>query len=156
VVFWEPGSLASPGIEAVAEEGLASPLDTEILAAIDAGTAEGLFRGEGVFPSPGQAVVEFQIGRDHPLVTLVTMIAPSPDWFAGVHGLSLIENGEWVAEKTVSLLPYDAGTDNGRSFRSRNSDTMPREPITLLEGFPVESAGTVAPFGAFTFIRIVE
>jgi hypothetical protein len=99
---------------------------------------------------------EFQIGRDHPLVTLVTMIAPSPDWFTGVHGLSLIENGEWVAEKTVSLAPYDAGTDNGRSYRSRNSDAMPREPISRLEGFPVESGGTVAPFGTFTFVRISE
>jgi hypothetical protein len=156
VVFWEPGGLASPGIEAMAEEGATSPLDAEIRAAIDAGTAEGLFRGGGVDPSPGTESFEFQIGRDHPLVTLVTMIAPSPDWFAGVHGLSLIENGEWVAEKTVSLPPYDAGTDNGRTFRSRNSDTMPREPISLLEGFPVESGGLVAPFGTFTFVRITE
>ena len=154
VVFWEPGGTASPGIEAMAEEGSTSPLDAEIQAAIDAGTAEGLIAGGGINPSPDSVSVEFQVGRDFPLVTLVSMIAPSPDWFVGVHGLNLIQNGEWVAETTVTLLPYDAGTDSGTSFRSPNADTMPREPISRLEGFPVESGGTVAPFGTFTFVRI--
>jgi hypothetical protein len=156
VVFWEAGAPASPGIEAMAEEGGTSPLDAEIQAAIDAGTAEGIIRGEGVDPSPGATSLEFQISRDHPLVTLVTMIAPSPDWFAGVSGLGLIENGEWVEAKTVSLDPYDAGTDSGRTFLSRNRDTMPREPITRLEGFPVASGGMVAPFGTLTFVRITD
>jgi len=154
VVFWEPGGTASPGIEAMAEEGSTSPLDAEILAAIDAGTAEGLIEGGGINPSPGTVSVEFQVGRDFPLVTLVSMIAPSPDWFVGVHGLNLIQNGEWVSETTVTLLPYDAGTDSGTTFRSPNADTMPREPIGRLEGFPVESGGMVAPFGTFTFVRI--
>jgi len=154
VVFWEPGGTASPGIEAVAEEGSQSPLDAEIQAAIGAGTAEGLIRGAGINPSPGTVSVEFQVGRDFPLVTLVSMIAPSPDWFVGVHGLTLVENGEWVAEKAVTLAPYDAGTDSGTTYRSPNADTSPREPIHRLEGPPVESGGTVAPFGTFTFVRV--
>lgn len=150
-VFWEPGATASPGMEAMAEVGATSPLDSEIRAAIAAGTAERLIRGGGINPSPGAVSAEFDISPDHPLVTLVAMIAPSPDWFVGVGGLSLIENGDWVAEKTIALVLYDAGTDSGRSFRSRNSDTRPQEPITRLEGFPVESG---APFGTFTFVRI--
>ena len=153
VVFWDTGSPASPGIEAMSEEGATSPFDSEIEAAIAAGTAEGLIRGAGINPSPGTTSVEFQISRDYPLVTLVSMIAPSPDWFVGVRGLSLIENGDWVAEKTMSLFPYDAGTDSGRSFRSRNQDTQPPEPISRLEGFPVESG---APFGTFTFVRLSD
>ncbi len=154
VVFWEPGGMASPGIEAMAEQGSQSPLDAEIQAAIGAGTAEGLISGGGVNPSPGTVTVEFQVGRDFPLVTLVSMIAPSPDWFVGVHGLSLIENGDWVSEATRPLLPYDAGTDSGTTYRSPDADTSPREPISRLEGPPVASGGTVAPFGTFTFVRI--
>ena len=150
VVFWETGSPASPGIEAMSEVGATSPLDAEVQAAIAAGTAERLIRGEGI-NSPGTTSVELRVSRDFPLVTLVSMLAPSPDWFVGVGGLSLIENGDWVAEKTIALVLYDAGTDSGRSFRSRNSDTRPQEPITRLEGFPVESG---APFGTFTFVRI--
>jgi len=156
VVVWEPGGTASPGIEAMAEQGSTSPLDAEIRTAIGAGTAEGLIEGGGINPSPGSVSVEFQVGRDFPLVTLVSMIAPSPDWFVGVHGLSLIQNGEWVSETTVTLLPYDAGTDSGTTFRSPNADTAPREPISPLEGFPVVSGGTVAPFGTFTFVRITR
>jgi len=154
VVFWEPGGTASPGIEAMAEQGATSPLDSEIQAAIAAGTAEGIIQGGGISPSPGVVSVEFQIGRDHPLVTLVSMIAPSPDWFVGVHGLALVEDAEWVTEKAVTLAPYDAGTDSGTTYRSPDADTSPREPISRLEGPPVESGGTVAPFGTFTFVRI--
>jgi hypothetical protein len=154
ITFWEPGGTASAGIEAMAEEGKTSPLDSEIQAAIGAGRAEGLIRTGGINPSPGRVSVEFQVGRDHPRVTLVSMIAPSPDWFVGVHGLSLIENGDWVEEKTVPLAPYDAGTDNGSTYRSRNSDTAPREPIRELEGPPVAFGGSVAPFGTFTFTRL--
>ena len=85
------------------------------------------------------------------------MIAPSPDWFVGVHGLSLIENGEWVAEKTVTLLtPTTPAPTAGRPSARPNADTMPREPICRLEGFPVESGGTVAPFGTFTFVRVTS
>jgi hypothetical protein len=153
VVFWETGSPASPGIEAMSEEGATSPLDAEIQAAIASGTAEGLIQGGGINPSPGSTSVEFQITRDFPLVTLVSMIAPSPDWFVGVRGLSMIENGEWVAQRTMELAPYDAGTDSGPTFRSRNMDTQPQEPISRLEGFPVESG---APFGTFTFVRLED
>jgi hypothetical protein len=154
--FWEPGGLASAGIEAMAEQGQTSPLDAEIEAAIAAGTAQGLIRAGGINPSPGSVSVEFQIGREQPHVTLVSMIAPSPDWFVGVHGLSLIENGDWVDEKTVSLAPYDAGTDDGSTYRSANSDTSPREPIRELEGPPVASGGMVTPFGTFIFVRLLN
>jgi hypothetical protein len=92
--------------------------------------------------------------RDHPLVTLCSMVAPSPDWFVGVSGLSLLENGEWVKNLTVSLLPYDAGTDSGVTFRSPDAVTVPRGVVTSLTGFPVSTDGNVLPFGTFTFRRL--
>ena len=155
VVFWEPGGTASPGIEAMAEQGSTSPLDAEIQAAIDGGTAEGLIfiQGGGISRSPGTASVEFVIGPEHGLVTLVSMIAPSPDWFVGVHGLSLLEGGDWVAEKTVSLEPYDAGTDGGRTYKSPDADTRPREAIRTIEDPPLASGG-VPLVGTFTFVRL--
>jgi hypothetical protein len=138
----------------MAERGATSPFDDEIRAAIAAGTAEGLVEGGGIRRSPGRVSVEIEVGRDHPLVTLVSMVAPSPDWFVGVHGLSLVEDGDWVAEKTVSLAPYDAGTDNGSTYRSPDSDTVPREPIREIEGAPLESGDMVARLGTFTFVRL--
>ncbi len=154
VVFWEPGETATPGIEAMAELGATSPLDAEIRAAIAAGTAERLIEGEGIPRSPGRVSVDFEIGRDHPLVTLVSMVAPSPDWFVGVHGMSLVENGDWVEEKTVRLAPYDAGTDSGATFRSADSDTVPRQPIREIQNPPLAAGGPAEPLGTFTFERL--
>jgi len=156
VAFWEPGGLASPGIEAMSEQGSTSPLDAEIQAAIAASTAEGLIQGAGIGRSPDSTSVEFRIGPEHPLVTLVTMLAPSPDWFAGVHGLSLLEDGQWVEEKTVLLEAYDAGTDSGGTYRAADADTVPRMPIRRIEEAPLAPNGNVTPVGTFTFVRLSD
>ena len=81
VAFWKEGELATPGIRLMAEAGSKSPLDSEIQAAISAGTAYSLISGGGIGHSPGVVSVEFEISETHPLVALVSMIAPSPDWF---------------------------------------------------------------------------
>jgi hypothetical protein len=154
VRFWTPGGPASAGIEAMAEEGRTSPLDTEVQAAIAAGTGYSLIRGGGIARSPGAAAAEFDIGREHPLVSLVSMVAPSPDWFVGVDSLSLVEGGDWVAEKTVTLYPWDAGTDSGTTYAAPDQDTQPRQPVRALQGHPVALGGAVAPFGSFSFRRI--
>lgn len=154
VVFWEPGGIASPGIEAMAEQGDTSPLDAEVQAAIAAGTAEGLIQGQGISRSPNDTSVEFQVGPNHPLVTLVSMLAPSPDWFVGVHGMSLLENGQWVEERVVALDPYDAGTDSGGTYRSANADTAPAEPIQRIDDAPLAPSGVAEPVGTFTFVLL--
>jgi len=154
VQFWVPGGLASSGIEMMAERGRTSPLDSEVEAAIAAGTAFSLIEGDGIPLSPGSVATEFDIGRDHSLVTLVSMVAPSPDWFVGVNGLDLIENGQWAAEKTVTLYPWDAGTDHGATYAAPDRDARPPQPIALLEGDPVSLGAAVAPFGTFTFRRL--
>lgn len=154
VSFWQEGGLATEGIRLMAERGRQSPLDLEVGAAIGAGTAQHVLAGEDVPRSPGSTSLEFDIGRDFPLVTLVTMVAPSPDWFVGVSGLSLIENGSWVAEMVVQLQPYDAGTDSGSTFGSADVVTQPREPIHRITLGPLAEAATVPYLGTFTFRRL--
>lgn len=154
VQFWGPGALASDGMEAMAERGRTSPLDSEIEAAIAQATARQVLRGGPVDVVPGSTRIEFEIDRDQPLVTLVTMIAPSPDWFVGVHGLNLIQGGDWVAESVAILHPYDAGTDHGATYGSPDIDARPRGEIARLEGEPVSRQGAVAPFGTFVFRRL--
>ena len=154
VRFWEHGGQASAGIEAMAELGSKFPLDQEVEAAITAGTAEHALSGGGIGRSPGSVSLEFEIGRDAPRVTLVSMVAPSPDWFVGVSALSLLEAGDWVASRTVTLRAYDAGTDSGTTYTAGNADTQPREAIAEIEGAPLAVSGAVAPIGTFTFTRI--
>lgn len=155
VRFWQPGAVASDGIEAMAERGSQAPLDAEVGAAIAAGTAQHLLRG-GRPPStsPGVDTLEFEVSQGHPLVTLVTMVAPSPDWFVGVDSLPLFENGAWVQERTVPLVPWDAGTDSGADFTSRDRETSPREPVARIGQPPLGANGAAAPMGTFTFRRV--
>jgi hypothetical protein len=152
--FWVDGALASDGIRQMAERGRKTPLDTEVQAAIASGDAEHILSGPELDVSPGVVSMEFEISQSFRLVTLVTMIAPSPDWFVGVSGLPLFESGQWRDEVRVELPGWDAGTDSGATYRASDRETIPRAPISRLTGYPVESAGEVRPFGTFTFTRI--
>jgi hypothetical protein len=151
VHFWEPGELASLGIKDMAERGLTASLGSEVQAAIDGGTAAAILLGGGISPSPGSVSLTFTIGQTFPRVTLVSMVAPSPDWFVGVNGLSLFESGNWVDSITVSLQAYDAGTDSGTNYTSANLATLPPASIALSPAPPF-AAGT--PLGTFTFRRV--
>jgi len=154
VRLWEEGGLASPGIKNMAETGSKSPLDSEIDSLIDEGSACTKISGAGINPSPGKVSVTLTVSQDCPLVSVVTMIAPSPDWFVGVSGLGLYENGEWVSQKVVDLVPYDAGTDSGTSYNSANLATANPELISKIEGTPFLVNGSVPPLGTFTFTRL--
>ena len=130
VIFWESGALASPGIEDVAELGSTSAFKREIEAsghALD--ILEKSLRGGGT----PEAHIDFEATAEHPLVTLITMIAPSPDWFVGVAGLSLLDNaGQWRERLKVALYPYDAGTEDGEGFSLSNPATDPQGVITSI------------------------
>jgi hypothetical protein len=152
--LWEDSELASAGIEAMAERGSKSPLDQEIERAISQGRAENLLSGGGIDRSPGSVSLNFRVSLDQPAVTLVTMLAPSPDWFAGVSALDLLQNGDWIEELVVELHPYDAGTDSGDTYEARDRDTAPPAPISRIEEPPLQVGGSVPPVGTFTFRRL--
>ncbi len=151
VSFWADSAIASPGIEQMAETGGTGLLTREIRAAIP-DNALSVINGRGIGSPASTTTSEIVVTLDHPLITLVTMIAPSPDWFVGVAGQSLQnEFGQWMDELTVVLYPYDSGTDDGSSYRSSNADSSPKQPIRSLRG--------VSPFsdeqiGTYTFTRI--
>jgi hypothetical protein len=156
VAFWEVGALASEGIEKMAELGSKTTLIAEVNTAIGNGTAGAVISGSGIGNSPGSVDVTFSITQDFPLATVVTMIAPSPDWFVGVSGVPLFNGQVWEDELVVSLQPFDAGTDSGVNYTSSNMNTFPPEPIYEITGFPFEVGGTVPPLGTFTFTRIFD
>ena len=133
IKFWETGQMATDGIESMAETGSKSGLSSEVNAAIADGRAEFELSGTGN-SNAGTVELEFDINETYPLVTLVSMVAPSPDWFVGVRDLSLFDTaaGDWKDTVTVDLKVYDAGTDSGSTFTASNADTQPADPIALL------------------------
>ena len=139
VIFWEPGQLASDGIEVMAESGGTGTFQTEINDAIASGYASTLINEGGIAESPNMTSFEFEIDVDNPLITLTSMVAPSPDWFVGVHNLSLLVDGAFVDDLTVQLSVYDSGTDSGLRYVSADDDTQPPAPISLLTSDPADS-----------------
>ena len=154
VSFWKVGELATDGIKNMAETGSKNPLTIEIGNAIIDKTAYKLISGNGIPTSPGSVSEEFMVSENYPLVTLVTMIAPSPDWFVGVDSLNLFENGSFVDEKIVVLYAYDAGTDSGTNYTSPNVPTDPPVPIFKIEGYPFFYEDELVPLGTFTFTKV--
>ncbi len=147
--IWRAAGIASTGIEQMAETGGTGSLAGEINNMImNTGSSEGLIFGNGNIGATGTDVIEFGITESHPLFSIVTMIAPSPDWFVGVHGINLLQSGIWVDELMIDLPAYDAGTDSGSTFTSGNINTSPLESIQQISQSPLPN-GT--PLGVLLF-----
>ena len=152
VTFWSSGGTASAGIESMAEVGGTSTLKSEINA-----NSNALAVIEKSLPNGGTptATVDIAVTTAHPLVTLLSMIAPSPDWFVGVSGLSLRNTADtaddsWQPSLTVDLFPYDAGTEDGTEFSLSNSATSPQGTIASIKGTGKFSN---EPIATLTFTR---
>ena len=132
VTFWEEGGTASPGVENVAELGSTRRFRSEVQASPHTLSViqQTISRG-----GRGSAAFTITVTRTHPLVTLLSMIGPSPDWFVGVSGVSLLDGADqWHDELVVDLYPYDAGTEDGTEFTLSNPATDPQGVITSLRG----------------------
>ena len=145
VHFWRAGEVSSDGMESMAENGGTSLLANEVRDAISDGLADSVVLGGAVHVSPGSVSHQVVIDSAFPLLTLVTMIAPSPDWFVGVDSLPLFDERGWLSP-TVDLVAWDAGTDSGPNYTSSNQDTFPPGVVTQLSTGPF--AGT-PPLGRF-------
>lgn len=147
VSFWKTGEEASPGIEAMVKFGGTS-LTGEVDVAIQAGTALTSIIDKGLGSSTGIVVtVAFTVASDFPLLTLVAMVAPSPDWFVGVSGYSLRDNGgNWIDKAEIVLYPYDAGTEQGDDYNLSNPAEDPVKPIASIRGV---SPFSDEPLGVF-------
>ncbi len=147
VIFLEMGSLASPGVENIAEMGSNTVFFSEVNTAIASNYANAIIDGNGLSTAEGQITIdEITTSENYPLLTLLSMIAPSPDWMIAVNSVSLLDtNGDWIDQLDIDLYPYDAGTDSGVDYTSPNNDTDPQEPISSLQGitpFSNEIIGT--------------
>lgn len=136
ITFWQPGQQASHGIKQMAETGRVDNLvNQEIQAAIDSGHAySSLFEQTHTSANPNNnsSIRIIEVSANYSLVSLVSMLGPSPDWFVGVSGVNLIENGQWVEKKSVDLALYDAGTEEGIIPSMDNPPTIPPLPIHLV------------------------
>jgi len=148
------GQLASLGIIRMAELGAKSTLIDEISHYISNGTGKAVLSGGGLGTGTGMVSMDFEIDKTHSLVSITSMIAPSPDWFIGVHDVDLFGQGHWANELTVQVGVYDSGSDSGSSFSSPNQPSQPRQAIHSINTPPLAMNGVVPSMGTMVFERI--
>ena len=149
VSFLESGGTASAGVEAMAEVGGWTGLRDEVLAAVPDALASLNGTTDNISPTSSKSLTA-TLTTEHPRVTLVTMIAPSHDWFVGVSGLPLLNSeGRWLGSHEVSLYPWDAGTEEGSDFSLRPS--VATDPQGIIESLRGTGPFTTEPIATLSF-----
>lgn len=145
------------GIKDIAETGNTTNFQNEISSLITAGTVKQYLQ-QGFAPFAGNASVaalsDVVLDQEFPYITLVSMVAPSPDWFIAINSESLrsgnnaVNNG-WKDTYTVDMFAYDAGTDEGTNYTSTDAASNPRTNIEKINDAPINGKrmGTIT----FTF-----
>ena len=151
VTLWQTGSLATSGIQQVAETGGTSTLANEINAARGLGSADQLILDSSGIPASQVTAgttrsIEFTVNPGHTVFSIISMIAPSPDWFVGLSNIELCQNGEWISEFSREAFTYDAGTDSGVTYTSANEVTDPAETIFRITDGPFVNDNTLGNF----------
>jgi hypothetical protein len=94
-----------------------------------------------------------EVSDKYPLVSLVTMIAPSSDWFVGVANVELKENGKWADRKTVEAYAWDSGTYEGATYKVEEKASAPHQPVALSKAAPFMADGRTPAIATVTFTR---
>ena len=81
VTFLELGGIATDGIEDIAELGNNDAFFAEVTAEIGNGNANQIVDVDGLGTGTGTILIEnVTTDENFPLLTMVSMLAPSPDW----------------------------------------------------------------------------
>ena len=104
--------------------------------------------------------VLFQVTANFPKVSIITMLAPSPDWFIGIDSLDLCNSGKWRESVNVTMLPpWDAGTEDGTAFSTDNAATDPHVDISEITNNTAGAFNAPNPIpslGEFRFYKTDE
>lgn len=134
--MWDYNGYASDGLQQVAELGVTKKLEAELKA--ESSKIRTIIKARGLwYPNlNGKTFAVFRVDQRNHLMSLVSMLGPSPDWFVGVSSLELcMKNCSWVPEKVINLYLWDAGTDSGMSYLSPNQPTIPVDRIKKIRTY---------------------
>ena len=107
--------------------GSTTTLENEINAQITAKKAWKLILpGGSLGPEAVQNGIGVEVTANFSKVSIITMLAPSPDWFIGIDSLDMCNNGTWRQTWDVTMSPpWDAGTEDGNQFATGNVASDP-------------------------------
>ncbi len=144
--MWKEGEKASAGIKQMAETGATTSLKSEIEGKVSEGSVDQFLVASGPFDSPGNTSISFTAGDPCSLLSLTSMIAPSPDWFVGIADLDLYEGDSWLESQTITLYAWDAGTDSGTGYESSNAAETDPKAIAKFDSSPLKEGTAIGTF----------
>lgn len=126
-----PRGYASEGIQTIAEKGDFSVLRKAAmgLRMSNHGVRDIKFAGGPTLPGK-KTKLTLRVNCRHSFITVVAMVAPSPDWIVFVANVPLFRNGRFVNKRSGPLFAYDAGTDSGGNFTNPGDTSLdvPTDP----------------------------
>ena len=131
--LFSSGKKATAGIESMAEDGEIEKLEKEMYTDF-VNTGKGSVIRMKLSSSSTFSITE-TFGVDttkYQRITLVSMIAPTADWFIGFKGDFKNSDGTWKDDFTIDAVAYDAGTEDGDELKRNNPATDPQEDISRL------------------------
>ncbi|MEO7983479.1 MAG: spondin domain-containing protein [Bacteroidota bacterium] len=131
--LWKEGDKASAGTELLAEIGNGTTMLVEIDSMVRARNTSSLVLFTGPVSITGSVMSSVYCNTNYSRLSFASMLGPTPDWFVGVSGIELYNGNKWVADTTIDLYPYDAGTEEGDRFDYNNPATIPQQNIHLLQ-----------------------
>lgn len=153
-IVWQFGGMASPGVTKVSEWGAVEMLEKEMKNQGE--KVLSIIKTHTLYRSAGKVSTTFKADSKRNLVSALAKIFPSPDWNVGVDRINLCDgNCTWKKAVIRKLYPWDAGTDDGKTFKSPNIKSVPQQPIRnittnthKLGSFPGQGdRGVTQPFG---------
>lgn len=149
--LWEPGKNAPKELNDLLK--IPGPGSSSIQRDINALKNKGkalksaIIRSQQVsdFPSPGNYTlsvdpdeIPVKVNSNFSLVSFVSWLWKSPDWFTGVSDLDLCDDAvpKWKSEVLLDAVVWDAGTDSGKNFSGTKSPIPLQVPITKFQNFP--------------------
>ncbi|KAJ8675243.1 hypothetical protein QAD02_011029 [Eretmocerus hayati] len=146
--FWNPYNYASDGLKELAVDGHTKKLELELKR--DRASVSTLikFRGANFQNKTAKSFASLRVDKDKHVVSLVSRIDPSPDWFIGVSSLELCQvNCSWIESRTLNLYPYDAGVRDGITYEDVQGLTVPTDIIQSLNmSWPLPQNEEQSPF----------
>jgi len=145
--IWEYGNYASKGIKQVCEYGISNVLEDEMRK--HSGDVRTVVKTPGIYWNDPDGLrqsrwARFSVDRNNHLLSMLTMMGPSPDWCVGVPALDLcLPNCTWAEDIVIDLYPFDAGTDDGQSYLAQNARSDPQQRIV---GIKADSVPLSSPF----------
>ena len=123
----------------------------EVMMMKKTGFVSNVYKTEMVSTPGGSKSTKIMVQNMYSMVSLITMIAPSPDWFVGVDSYDLCGMNGWKETVTMDLLPWDAGTENGQTYSLDNTET---NPVDVIMRITTDSNSDIGKHANVTFATV--